>query len=209
VQDTGSGIYPAVLKRIFDPFFTTKKMAGGSGLGLSVLHGIIHSAGGHVCVSSKPGQGTEFGVFFPATSSVSVPALAPPEVVRHQRDRHIMLVDDEPGIVSYLKDLLEASGYRVSCFTEASVALCQFQANPADVDLLITDQEMEELNGVDLVRAMHILRPDLPVVMCTGYSRDIDEKVANGLGVAHFLVKPIPGNVMLQAISSCLSTGRA
>jgi len=204
VRDSGSGIAQDVIKRIFDPFFTTKKLAGGSGLGLSVIHGIVHSASGHISVTSQPECGTEFCVYLPLAGKLPRQKESMPVAILHRSRARILVVDDEPAIVNYQKDLLEAAGYQVSAFTQAKLALLQFQSDPNAYDLLITDQEMAEFKGVDLVKALHALRADLPIIMCTGFTREIDEQLALELGIRHFLLKPIPGDVLMQAISSCL-----
>ncbi len=197
VLDSGSGIPEDILPRIFDPFFTTKEVGRGSGLGLSVLHGIVHSAGGHIEVRTKRNQGTEFRIYLPAQAARS--RSAPPEVEAAGGTRlargHIMVVDDEAVIVEYLTVLFSYLGCRVTGLTSARAALSVFEEDPDGVDLLITDQAMPEMTGADLSRAVLARRPDLPIVLNTGCGSDVDMDIARRIGIRRYLVKPVPVKV--------------
>jgi len=209
VRDTGAGIAQENLSKIFDPFFTTKEVGRGSGLGLSVLHGIVHSANGHIAVLTAPGAGTEFQVYLPAQATAAArPALALESDVENSPVRgHVMVVDDEASIVGFLTALLESLGCRVTGLTSATEALRIFQDDPRSVDMVITDQTMPDLTGAELARAMLTNRPDLPVVLITGYSNAIDADMARKIGIRRFLLKPVPAKVLSDIVAEYL-TGR-
>ena len=206
VRDSGSGIPQANLSRIFDPFFTTKGVGKGSGLGLSVLHGIVHSANGHLAVRTKPGEGTEFRIFLPAQVPEARSSDPAGESAREsfRFGGHVMVVDDEAVIVEYMKVLFEELGCRVTGVTSSSAALRLFESNPRDIDMVITDQAMPEMTGIELCRAMLARRPDLPIVMNTGYSSEIDAGMAQKIGIRRFLVKPVPAKVLEDLVAEYL-----
>lgn len=208
-RDNGTGIPVEYMRRIFDPFFTTKKHSGGSGLGLSILHGIVHAASGHLTVVSTQGYGTQFRLFFPVGQLSPEPPALPEPVNLSHTSGHIMVVDDENDIVGYLKDLLEGSGYQVSTYTDSRAALRDFENDPDAVDMVLTDQEMAELNGFMLAKAMLALRADLPVAICTGYSGDLDERALQEAGIQSLLIKPVPKKLLLETIQSCLQRNAA
>ncbi|QSA98479.1 PAS domain S-box protein [Methylococcus sp. EFPC2] len=208
IKDQGHGIPAKHISRLFEPFFTTKEVGRGTGLGLSVLHGIVHAAGGHVEVISGGGRGAEFRVYFPAVAPAieamtffgphAAPGLAP-----RVRGR-VMVVDDEPSIVSFTRDLLENIGCKVSGFTDPREALSVFRAEPAAYDLVITDQTMPGLTGAKLARELLRLSPVLPVILCTGYSNEIDESTARQHGISKFLLKPVPMVKLFEAVNELL-----
>lgn len=206
VRDNGSGIPPEHMPRIFDPFFTTKDVGRGSGLGLSVLHGIVHSANGHLEVLTTLGAGTEFRVFLP--TQACLPSLAPAEAKSEPASSRVrgtvMVVDDEASIVRFMTVLLENLGCRVIGLTSPREALRLFQHDPRGVDLVLTDQTMPELSGIDLASAMLAYRPDLPIVLSTGYSNAIDEDAARQIGVRRFLMKPVPAKVLSDVVADYL-----
>lgn len=209
VRDSGAGIPPDNLLRIFDPFFTTKDVGRGSGLGLSVLHGIVHSANGHIEVRSAPGQGAEFRVYLPPHShaapapSIELKPASGASLVRG----HVMVVDDEASIVRFMTVLLENLGCRVTGLTRPTEALQVFQNDPHGVDLVMTDQTMPDLSGVELARAMLALRPDIPIVLCTGYSNVVDEEAARRTGIRRFLMKPVPAKILADVVEEYLARG--
>ncbi|MBS1160279.1 MAG: putative hybrid sensor and regulator protein [Proteobacteria bacterium] len=207
LKDSGSGITPEHLTMIFDPFFTTKPIGQGSGLGLSVLHGLVHSAQGHIQVLSNLGSGTEFRIFLPAETPRSelppVDSTAPVEAV-HLLGR-VWVIDDEPAIVEFMSELLEGMGCAVTGLTATSEALRLFTSDPHSVDLVITDQTMPELTGLELARHMLARRPQLPIVLCTGYSRQVDEESAQQIGIRRFLKKPVPATLLGEIVTEYLS----
>ena len=209
VRDSGSGIHPENMLRIFDPFFTTKAVGQGSGLGLSVLHGIVHSADGHIEVRTVPGQGSEFRVYLPVHVGEAAPA---PEAVRSEPSGSrvrgtVMVVDDEASIVRFITVLLEKLGCRVVGLSNPGEALQMFLADPSCVDLVLTDQTMPGISGIELARAMIDCRPDIPVVLSTGYSNVIDEDAARQVGIRRFLMKPVPAKVLSDIVAEYLGAG--
>lgn len=167
VQDTGTGMSPAVLDRLYEPFFTTKGHEG-TGLGLSVVHGIVREHGGTIEVSSEPGVGTEFRVYLPAGRGTL--SLSPyDEELLRGRGQHIMYVDDEPSLALVMSKTLRYLGYRCTYFTDAEAALQEFRTTPDAFDAVITDLQMPTIIGVDLIKALRAIRPDLPVAVVSGY----------------------------------------
>ena len=207
VRDSGAGIQPEHLLRIFDPFFTTKEVGRGSGLGLSVLHGIIHSANGHIEVRTVQNQGTEFRVYLPPHSS----EVSPTPVDTKKDSGHslirgrVMVVDDEASIVGFMTVLLENLGCQVTGLTSSTKALQMFQNDPGCVDLVITDQTMPELTGVELARGMLACRPDIPIILSTGYSNVIDDEAVRTAGIRRFLMKPVPARVLADVVAEYLT----
>ncbi len=203
VRDNGVGISPENRLKIFDPFFTTKAVGTGSGLGLTVLHGIVHSARGHIEIFTGPGVGTEFIIYLPAQRLNNVPITQNLELPTE--DIHVfanvMVVDDEAVIVAVFTELLEKIGCTVTGLTSSAEALRLFQTNPYCVDMVITDQTMPDLIGTDLARAMLALRPDIPIIMSTGYSASIDEETALKIGLRQLLLKPVPAKILVEAVT--------
>jgi CheY-like chemotaxis protein len=193
ICDTGPGIGPDVLARIFEPFFTTKAVGSGTGMGLSVVHGILHEHGGHILVETGAEPGTCFRLLLPSLSAAVMeeccPGYASP--VLRRGDGHVLVVDDETRLVSYYAELLEGQGYRVTGITDAREALLFFRSTPEDIDLVITDQTMPDMTGIQLAQALLAIRPELPVILCTGYSDEIDARSAKALQVAEYFQKPV------------------
>ncbi|MFC1823660.1 PAS domain S-box protein [Thermodesulfobacteriota bacterium] len=190
IKDTGAGIEPDILNRIFDPYFTTKRVGEGTGMGLAVAHGIVQSHGGQIAVESIPNEGTTFRVLFP-----SVEEKVPDEsdgIIRLPRgDESILLVDDEKAMVDTVRPILERLGYHVTAKTSSLEALEAFRHDPNVFDLVITDQTMPNMTGVALTREITEIRPDIPVILCTGYSEMVDEARAKEIGMQAFVMKPI------------------
>jgi len=191
-SDTGTGIPPEIMKRIFEPYFTTKKQGEGTGMGLAMVHGIVHSHGGDITVSSEPGIGTTFHVYLPVTGKK--PAIVPGE--RQSRslpggNERILFVDDEDSLVEIWEKMLTKLGYRVVARTDCLEALEMFRSDPDRFDLVITDQTMPQMTGIQLTVELKAIRPDIPVILCTGFSEDIDEHNYKTRGVSGFVMKPI------------------
>lgn len=203
VRDNGVGISPENRLRIFDPFFTTKAVGSGSGLGLTVLNGIVHSANGHIEVLTGLGVGSEFIVYLPAETMDGPPVSQTLELPAKEVQvfAKVMVVDDEAAIVAVFTELLEKIGCKVTGLTSSTEALRLFRANPYCVDLVITDQTMPDLIGTDLARQMLSLRADIPIIMSTGYSASVDEDTALKLGLRQLLIKPVPAKVLLEAVA--------
>ena len=190
VADTGHGMDDEVRQRIFDPYFTTKGPSEGTGLGLAVVYGIITSLSGGIAVFSEPGQGTTFDVYFPRTKTLQAPTVAAPGLLPTGKG-HVLVVDDEQSIVDMLKQMLESLGYDVADRCSSSDALQAFGVRPDSFDLVITDLTMPHMTGIDLAREILKIRPDTPIILCTGFSDVVDENRARLLGIKEFLIKPI------------------
>ncbi len=189
VGDTGTGIAPEVRQRMFDPFFTTKETGKGTGMGLSTVHGIVKAAGGFITCDSEPGRGSIFRVLLPAIDGA--PAPADSEQAAPVGRGRILLVDDEEMLAEMDKTMLERLGYEVTVQTASGEALALFERDPDQFDAVITDQTMPGLTGIDLSRRMLRLRPDLPIILCTGYSNQVDEAQAKTFGIRGFAMKPL------------------
>jgi PAS domain S-box-containing protein len=197
VSDTGTGISPDVLEKIFDPFFTTKEKGQGTGLGLSVVHGIVKSHGGEVTVQSELGRGSRFDVYFPIIEKRAMAGpegvIAGPEGVETAPvgKEHILLIDDEPTLANMGKQILERLGYKVETRTSSIEALEFFRARPDRFDLVITDMTMPNMTGDELAGKLMEIRPDIPVILCTGYSARISEEKAKEQKIRAFALKPL------------------
>ena len=192
VSDTGKGIEPAVIERIFEPYFTTKGPGEGTGMGLAIVHGIVKNLGGAVEVHSRKGQGATFQVFLPIINlrMEQLPNTSPTQPRQGNQER-ILFVDDEQAIAELGEIMLTRLGYQVSVATSSMHALELFRNNPNGFDLLISDQTMPAMTGVDLAREVLRIRPDLPVILCTGYSERLTEEITKELGITALLMKPV------------------
>ena len=192
VKDTGCGISPAILDRIFDPFFTTKEKGVGTGLGLSVVHGIVKSHGGTIEVSSLPGEGTTFHVFLPCIEKAPATEAADSSPLPRGRER-VLVVDDEPALAEAIKQMLERLGYQVDFRTNGVEALEAFrnQSKEKRFDLVITDMTMPHLTGIELAKELLKLDPNLAILLCTGFSENADAEKAKRIGIQGFLMKPV------------------
>jgi len=189
--DTGIGMDKKLTKKIFNPFFTTKELGKGTGMGLSVVHGIVKTAGGSITVYSEPGKGTEFRVYLPVVkNSTEKQETQPIEPIQGGTER-ILLVDDESTIASMEKQVLERLGYQVVSRTSSIEALEAFRANPDKFDMVITDMAMPNMSGDKLASELVKIRPDIPILLCTGFSEKISEEKAAAMGIKNFLMKPI------------------
>ena len=190
ISDTGHGMSPNVLERIFDPYFTTKEMGEGTGLGLAVVHGIVKSLDGTITVYSERGKGSTFNVYLPAITSDVKPEFNAVESIPTGNER-ILFIDDEQPIVNLAKQVMERLGYDVVTKTDSIEALRLIQANPAKFDLVITDLTMPNMAGDALAQEIMRIRPDIPIILCTGFSKRISEEKAKDLGIRAFVNKPI------------------
>jgi two-component system cell cycle sensor histidine kinase/response regulator CckA len=189
ISDTGHGMGKEILERVFDPFFTTKKPGEGTGMGLAVVHGIVNGHKGLITVESEPGKGSTFHVYLPRmTTELEADAPEPKPLLRGSE--RILLIDDEVVQVQTVQYMLERLGYQVTGLSDAMEALRIFRSRPDAFDLVITDQTMPHITGEKLARELFALRPELPVLLCTGYSEIIDEEGAKALGIKEFLMKP-------------------
>ena len=204
VSDNGVGMDAATQVRIFEPFFTTKPVGQGTGLGLSVVHGIVSAHHGAISVDSTPGQGCRFNLYFPRVEPDPIPA-APPALLATGalpatgevpmpvelpgRGEHVLYVDDDATMVIVASRLLERAGYRVSAHADARAAVAAVRAQPGDFDIVVTDYNMPEFSGLDVAREMALIRPDLPVVICSGFITDELREQARLAGVRCVLEK--------------------
>lgn len=206
VADDGSGMSQDVAQRIFEPFFTTKPSGEGSGLGLSIVHGIVRAHGGAITVRSEPGRGTSFCVYLPAATNVAVPE---PEAESLPSDpganQHILYVDDEEALVFLTKRLLERRGYRVTGFTDANAALEAFLDEAARFDLVITDQSMPGLCGIDLAAEMLRARPETRIVLVSGYLQPDEVERARAIGTQEVVLKPNTVDELAATVHRLLS----
>ena len=192
-----------VQDRIFDPFFTTKRRGEGMGMGLPVVLGIVRSHAGAIAVSTAPGKGTIFEVYLPtATGSVKA---APPETGRVLKGKgRVLFVDDEDMLVRTVPRMLERIGYSVTAMSDPREALALFRQRPRDFDLVITDETMPGLAGVQLAREMLAVRPDMPIILSTGYSEAVREEEVRALGIREFIMKPFSTGEIAEKIQAAL-----
>jgi signal transduction histidine kinase/ActR/RegA family two-component response regulator len=191
VSDTGTGMDKETLSRIFEPYFTTKAQGDGTGMGLSVVHGIITSHGGNITVYSEPGRGSTFHVYLPLMEGVESKEEEIVAGPMPNGDERILLVDDEISVAKVEKDMLENLGYQVTIYTSPSQALKHFREQQESYDLVITDMTMPKITGDKLATEIMNIRPDIPVILCTGFSELINKEEALKLGIRSFVTKPI------------------
>ncbi len=203
VGDTGHGIAPDTIDRIFDPFFTTKGPREGTGLGLSVVYGIVRDHGGAIDVASDVGKGTVFNVLLPVIESAERAKEEAPESIPGGHE-HILFIDDEEFILEVETARLSSLGYRVTARKNSDEALELFRARPDEFDLVITDMTMPNIRGDNLAKEMLKIRSDIPVILCTGYSDMISEDQAKALGVRQFIMKPIYKKDLARVIRKAL-----
>jgi CheY-like chemotaxis protein len=203
VRDTGAGISAGIMDKIFDPFFTTKKLGEGSGLGLSVVHGIVTQHGGYITVESEQGSGSTFTVYFPKiTEEPETDAVSDDELPTGSE--RILFVDDEEALVEMGEDILAELGYEVTSRMNGREALALFRLDPSRFDLVITDQTMPEMTGVELAEEVLAIRPDLPIIMCTGFSHLVDADTAMAVGIKAFAMKPLTKREIARTIRKVL-----
>ncbi|MCF8095192.1 MAG: response regulator [Desulfobacteraceae bacterium] len=191
VGDTGQGMDKKTLQRIFDPYFTTKTAGEGTGMGLSMVHGIVKGYSGDIRVKSEPEKGSLFEIYLPCLESDAPGNGAGAEWPVPGGTEHVLLVDDEFQVACMLKQMLEQMGYRVTMCTSSADALAAFEAHPESFDLIITDQTMPNMTGDELARELISRRKDIPVILCTGFSEKITEQEARSKGIRAFLMKPV------------------
>ncbi len=204
ISDNGPGIDPLIKDRIFDPFFTTKKVGQGTGMGLSVVHGIVDKFGGFITVNSELGQGAAFHVFFPTINQK--------ELVQYEENHEpivmgkesILFIDDEMMLAHLGKQMLERLGYKVSARTSSVEALEAFRAQPDKYDLVITDQTMPNITGDELAIRILEIRPDMPIILCSGFDAVISEERTKKIGISAFVMKPMDKRLLANTIRKAL-----
>ncbi|WP_163335901.1 ATP-binding protein [Desulfopila sp. IMCC35008] len=204
VKDTGVGIPPEDLTKIFDPFFTTRPKEEGTGLGLSVVHGIVRDCHGFITVWSEPGKGCDFSVYLPVADVVASHHTILADELPGGSER-ILLVDDETMLVNMMHDLLQKLGYEVTGFTSALEALHTFSKSPDDFDLVISDMTMPIMSGDTLAGELLSVRPDIPIILNTGFTDKITEDEALKIGIKRFIMKPVEINKLAPAIREVLA----
>jgi CheY-like chemotaxis protein len=204
VRDTGSGIPPRLLERIFDPFFTTKEVGVGTGLGLSLVHGIVTDLGGGVDVQSTVGAGSTFIVYLPWQGSVAAPQ-PQQEPATAGNGETILVVDDEEALVRLGEEMLAELGYEPVGFASSAAALAAFRAEPERFDLVLSDEAMPEMTGSELAREIRRLRPEIPIVLMTGYVTPALSARARDIGITEVLGKPLVARDIARSLSSALA----
>ena len=189
VKDTGMGMDPEVMARVFEPFFTTRGKGRGTGMGLAVVYGIIKGLNGDITVESTPGIGSTFRVFLPRLSPEAA-SLGTAKEVQGGRER-ILFVDDEELLAELGRDVLQNLGYTVTTMTDSVEALRTFSDDPHRFDLVFTDQTMPEITGIDLAAELLKIRPDIPIILATGYSDIVSQERATAAGIKGFVMKPL------------------
>ena len=206
VRDTGPGMPPEVVERIFDPFFTTKAIGEGTGMGLAIVHGIIASHDGAITVESTPGVGSTFTVYLPqSTATATTEAL--PHPVEHLPKGYgrLLFVDDEPMLARLGHGMLTRLGYDVDAYTSSPEALDAFRTAPDRFDLVIMDQTMPHMTGEALTKELRRIRPDIPIILCTGFSHVMDAEKAQAIGVDAFCMKPLETRSFAMTIQQVLA----
>jgi PAS domain S-box-containing protein len=201
VADAGPGIPPEVMDRMFEPFFSTKEVGQGTGMGLSIVHGIVHEYGGHILVESSP-RGADFRLLFPAVSTQDGGEQPSPRRARPVRPRlhgRVLLVDDEDTVAGFMRERLQGWGLDVTALSSAAEARELFARAPGDFDMVVTDYAMPRMNGLDLARALRAVRPALPLILYSGYADSIPEAQLHIAGV-ELLHKPIDEAALLAAL---------
>jgi signal transduction histidine kinase/type II secretory pathway pseudopilin PulG len=207
VSDTGLGIPLAVLDRVFDPFFTTKGVGDGTGLGLSLVDGIVHDLGGAIAVSTRPGEGTAFTIWLPVTGETTRVADQPPAELSYGNGETILIVDDEPMLVALAEETLAGLGYEPVGFDSSVAALQAFRLAPQRFDLVLTDENMPGLTGIELTRELRQLRSEIPVVLMSGHGGAQLAERAAAAGIPEVLRKPLQRRDLSEALAHTLHPG--
>ena len=208
ISDSGVGMAYDIKAKIFDPFFTTKGPGEGTGMGLAVVHGIVKRLKGAITVDSRPGKGTTFQLLFPTIENKmeNKDAAKPEELasVPHGKNERILFVDDETALVDAVSQMLAGLDYKVAASTKSVEALEAFRSEPTMFDLVITDHTMPDMTGETLAREILRIRPDIPIILCTGFTEAISEKTARAIGIREFVMKPIVRQKMAVIIRRVL-----
>jgi CheY-like chemotaxis protein/two-component sensor histidine kinase len=203
VSDTGTGMTPDVVERIFEPFFTTREVGQGTGMGLAVVYGIVKSLHGNIQVESEQGVGTTFNVFFPKVRTDAIAETLSTEQSPGKRER-VLFIDDEEFLVEWGQSLLERLGYEVTAMNDSTEAFETFSSDPSQFDLVITDQTMPGITGLNLAREILKIRPDIPVILCSGHSDAVTLDTLKEAGITEFLMKPLARKELAEIICRVL-----
>jgi len=205
VEDKGCGINAATITRIFEPFYSSKPVDKGTGMGLSVVHGIVHQVKGHILVDSIPDNGTRFSILFPITKELEYHRqtdIVPPRLIN---EGHLLVVDDEESLTNFITELLDIHGFQVTVANSGSQALEIYKSDPDKFDLVITDQTMPGMTGIELSKNLKQLNNSLPIILCTGFSDQVNSDNAHLHGISEYLCKPVSRDVLLNSISKLLT----
>jgi CheY-like chemotaxis protein len=206
VSDTGTGISPAVLERMFDPFFTTKDVGEGTGLGLSLVDGIVTDLGGAIDVATTVGVGTRFEIWLPVAGETAIPAVEASKTLPQGSGEIVMIVDDERPLVALAEEIIADLGYEPVGFDSSSSALEAFRAAPDRFDLVLTDESMPGLLGTELAQAIRRLRPTIPIILMTGYGGTQLASRAADIGLSEVLRKPLHRRELAESLARVLET---
>ncbi len=215
VKDTGTGIDPQIIDRIFEPFFSTKEVGKGTGMGLSMVHGLVHKNNGHLLLHSVRDQGSTFEVLFPlqeyiidekTTDAIDASLLLPDTTGDKGKAARILVVDDEVSVARFMSDLLQTVGYEISMETSSVAAYEKFMLEPASFDLVVTDQTMPNITGYELADRFLKQRPELPIILCTGYSELVSREKALQLGIRYYFEKPVDVRQFCATVESLLAS---
>ena len=209
ISDNGCGIDDSIKNKIFDPYFTTKDKDKGTGLGLAVVYGIVQDHQGDIVVDSKIGKGTSFSIYLPLLEQPADTTVKAATMPSQTGSEHILLVDDEKSVAKIEMQMLNRLGYKVTMHTSSRKALECFRSDPDNFDLLLTDVTMPEITGDKLAQKVLAIRQDIPVLLCTGFSENIDKQQAEQLGIKGFLLKPIVKSDMARMVRQILDEDRS
>ena len=204
IGDTGMGMTPSQMERIFDPFYTTKEKSEGTGLGLSVVHSIVQNHGGAIKVYSEPGIGSTFTILLPAIKHGAAAVIEAAPRPMAQGHEHVLFLDDEPSIVKMTTQILTLLGYQVTPCNNAPEAVARFEAAPEAFDIVISDVTMPKMTGAEVARRAMAIRPDIPVILCSGFTKIVGESEAKAMGIRAILTKPLSRNELANTIRTVL-----
>lgn len=208
VRDTGPGMPQLVLDRLFEPFFTTKSPGIGTGLGLSVVHGVVQNHEGAIVVKTRPGEGTRFDVYLPAINS---PSWTGEVIVTEKRTpssaQRVLFVDDEAAIARLAQVMLKTLGYAATTCPTPAEGLAALRADPSGFDLVITDLTMPGMTGVELARGIREISSDIPIILSSGYADEVPEETLKALGIIEVLPKPFQMQTLGSAVARATKRG--
>jgi CheY-like chemotaxis protein/two-component sensor histidine kinase len=204
VNDTGTGIPSAVLERVFDPFFTTKGVGEGTGLGLSLVHGIVTDLGGAIDLKTQVGEGTTFEIWLPIAGETGKPAAEALGELPRGNGETVMIVDDERALMALVEETLAELGYEPVGFDSSAAALTAFRAQPERFDLILTDEAMPDLTGTELARHLRLCRPGIPIILVSGQGGTQLAKAAAVIGVNELLCKPLQRRELAESVARVL-----
>jgi CheY-like chemotaxis protein/anti-sigma regulatory factor (Ser/Thr protein kinase) len=204
VSDDGIGITEKLKNKIFEPYFTTKEQGKGTGLGLAVVYGIVKEYGGEIEMETEIGSGTTFRIYLPLIDESEDKSITEAKTELEMGHENILLVDDEPAVVRLEQQMLERLGYKISSHTSSLDAVEVFRSNPDAFDIIITDMTMPNMTGDQLAKEILSIKPDMPIIICTGFSERINKEQAGIIGIKGFLMKPIIKSDMAQMVRKVL-----